>query len=694
MRHLLRHLEFVRGPRRGLAKRRLPIFVLAGLVALICVPPALGQMTAAQRLAIPGKPAMGGIPDVSGSHIVRAASTGASTPAAVDLSQYNPPVGNQGPVNSCSAWATMYYLRGWYAKRDGYYPGGPDALGGFAPMFSYSQYSQPASLGFNHGMTMQGSLDILMHQGVDTRVDYWQGDINQIDPPTSNELANAGNYRIASYAIAVNNGGTSMEDSIKQTLASGNPVAIGLNIYSNDVFSNVGPSTNYVVYPPPAGSTVVNFHDVFAYKYDQNGLWIENQWGTGWGKHGFAELSWAFVNQAVLEAASILPFTPPQSAPQPVGSLVATPDGSLYRVTTAGPSHLGGYAAAGWATEYGYTEDEGLPSNPSEYDCTPTACTAADDDPVDPIITSVRSLAAYTGPPGSRYCASEGDSCTPPEGVGDVAYGANGSFHYKYGIATVGCNNATFGDPLYGVPKACFTVAGPVGYGYCASEGQACGPQWPTDVAYGANGHFVYQSGMVGVFSCTNAFFGVDPIFGVHKACFTDFAPLGYHACASEGQACLLVIPRDVAYGANGRYVYRYGIVGLVSCTNAFFGVDPAPYVHKGCFTISSPPGFTYCTTEGGGTCTAQGKLMAYGADGRFDYRYLGPDSMGCSNSAFGSDPAPYIHKACFVYTGISFAQRKPALRQLEQTLGRASPLSRGQWVGKPNTSNERGVGG
>ena len=106
---------------------------------------------------VPRGRGMGGIRDHLGGHVVRATISRASVPSAVDLSAYNPPVANQGPVNSCSAWATMYYLRGWHAKRDGYYPGGPDSLGGFAPLFSYSQYSQKSSLGFNHGMSMDAN---------------------------------------------------------------------------------------------------------------------------------------------------------------------------------------------------------------------------------------------------------------------------------------------------------------------------------------------------------------------------------------------------------------------------------------------------------------------------------------------------------------------------------------------------------
>lgn len=315
-------------------------------------------------------------------------------PAEVNLSGYNPPVAFQGPVNSCAAWAAMYYLRGWYAKRDGYYPGGPDSLGGFAPLFAYSQWSQQGSQGFNHGFNVEAAAKVMKAEGVDTRVDYWQGDFNQIDPPTAVEKANAANYKIASYALEPNRGGASMQEWLERTLRGGNPAAVGLNIYATDTFSSVSAATNYVVYPPPAGSPVVNSHYVFAYGYDQTGLLIENQWGTGWANHGYAKLSWAFVNQAVQAALSIVPITPPASETQ-LGTLVSTPTGSLYRITANGPEALSGYAAAGWGTEYSFTEDEAVPriSNGFEYDCTAlTGCSAGDDDPSDPVIKSVQIL--------------------------------------------------------------------------------------------------------------------------------------------------------------------------------------------------------------------------------------------------------------------------------------------------------------
>jgi hypothetical protein len=63
---------------------------------------------------------------------------------------------------------------------------------------------------------------------------------------------------------------------------------------------------------------------VFAVKYDANGLWIENSWGTSWGLNGYGELSWSFVNRYVSEAVSIDALLPGDTVPNVVGQLART----------------------------------------------------------------------------------------------------------------------------------------------------------------------------------------------------------------------------------------------------------------------------------------------------------------------------------------------------------------------------------
>src|SRR3989442_1386843 len=108
------------------------------------IPPIFALHSPRPPLARPGSsPALSQSPGPPRPpHPLSAASHAATSPppASVDLSQSNPPVGDPGSVASCASWATGYYLRGWYARRDGYYPaGGPGGTGSFAPMYLYSQ---------------------------------------------------------------------------------------------------------------------------------------------------------------------------------------------------------------------------------------------------------------------------------------------------------------------------------------------------------------------------------------------------------------------------------------------------------------------------------------------------------------------------------------------------------------------------
>lgn len=263
---------------------------------------------------------------VSGSSPVTVTGT---LPPAVDLSADSPPVANQGDVNSCVSWVTGYYLRGWYARRDGYYPsGGPDGAGGFAPMYLFSQ----ATKGHDAGTTFNSNLDLMVSQGIDTRADYTQGDTDYATQPTAAEQAGAAAYKIAGYTTLFvgPNQGPSAQQAIEASLSGGNPVALGLPVYDN--FWNAD-ATHYYIDVSNLGTDHGN-HAVFASKYDANGLWVENQWGTGWGLNGWVELSWAFVNQYVWQAVSIQPAAPPAGNVLPA---MSTPAPSTATSTSVPP---------------------------------------------------------------------------------------------------------------------------------------------------------------------------------------------------------------------------------------------------------------------------------------------------------------------------------------------------------------------
>jgi hypothetical protein len=161
----------------------------------------------------------------------------------------------------------------------------------------------------------------------------------------------------------------------------------------------------------------------------------------------------------------------------------------------------------------------------------------------------------------------------------NIAYGANGVFNFRQLSGTFTCNNATFGDPIPGTPKACYRALGL--YDQVASEGQTFLASATQPVAYGANGRFVYQI-LSGSVSCNNTTFG-DPAPGVPKVCYA----FGQPRQADEGQVVLFQgIDAAVFYfgtGLDGNFLAKVEHGGF-SCSNSEFGGDPHFGIVKHCY--------------------------------------------------------------------------------------------------------------
>jgi hypothetical protein len=225
-------------------------------------------------------------------------------PASVDLRQWAAPVGDQGMTNGCVAWTIAHSMMGWYARRLNM------AQTSFAPMYMYSQiniYSMyPAQRGScpeaDCGARVVDGFNLAYTQGVDTKADYFQGNSNWQTPPTAAQRANAANYRFGDrlpqplFASPSGNTGSSGIMAIQNALANAQPVFIGLRVRPG--FAYLTPN----VIDTDTRGTSMGGHAVLAVGYDQNGLLIENSWGTSWGTAGFGHIAWAVVGQDVLEA--------------------------------------------------------------------------------------------------------------------------------------------------------------------------------------------------------------------------------------------------------------------------------------------------------------------------------------------------------------------------------------------------------
>ena len=178
------------------------------------------------------------------------------------------PVGNQGNVGSCAAWATVYAAMGYYLNLQGI-PGGP-----LAPMYTYAQLSE----GVDEGSYPADNLEIAQTQGVDSRVHYGR-DYDFTTQPSPSEVANAAHWRVSDFEdLDVWQSQPTNQPELKAALADGRPVVISFPVYSD--FDAVR-TANDGLYTH-TGGTFRGYHAVAALGYDASGLRIQNSWGTSW----------------------------------------------------------------------------------------------------------------------------------------------------------------------------------------------------------------------------------------------------------------------------------------------------------------------------------------------------------------------------------------------------------------------------
>ncbi len=259
------------------------------------------------------------------------ASAFAVPPESVDLRPYAPAVGDQGQISSCVAWSIAHSVMGYLANRAGS-RGAP-----YAPLYLYMR--AVGSGAPSNGLVPEYALAEAASNGVDTEADYFQGSYGWQTPPTKTEIANAANYRISGWnrLWLGDHQGNSAQLAVEQALAAGNPVLIGMPVYLDFEYLN-----SSALYNTLSGRSLGG-HMVTIFAYDAQGVWIRNQWGTNWGSHGDAHLSWAFVNTLVMAAYTVSGLnapTEPKIAP-PAGlalspATASTAGGTEVTITGTG----------------------------------------------------------------------------------------------------------------------------------------------------------------------------------------------------------------------------------------------------------------------------------------------------------------------------------------------------------------------
>jgi len=204
-------------------------------------------------------------------------------------------------------------------------------------------------------------------------------------------------------------------------------------------------------------------------------------------------------------------------------------------------------------------------------DCTTSTCGAG-------IVDAGAAVTGLSSPGnGSSWTtiASEGQNFTV-SGTQTVRYGTGSSWITRVVTGSGTCSNEWFGsDPAYGIVKQC-QVAGAASPGWTkiADENQNFTVSGTQTVRYGSGSSWLQRS-VTGGGTCSNAWFGSDPLFGVVKEC--DVASGGattWTTIAVENQDFVVNGTQTVRYGAGSSWVTRT-VTGGGTCSNAWFGTDP-----------------------------------------------------------------------------------------------------------------------
>jgi hypothetical protein len=243
-------------------------------------------------------------------------SGGAALPKSVNNAAACPPVGNQGNLGSCTAWATAYGLASYVnGKTNSISP--TAANNQASPSDMYAKLLSEAGSNCGSGTVIQRAMNILVKRGVGS---------NAALPYSASTCAtpsSASTFRIKSFQAI------KASDSImlKRELASGKVLAFGARV-TEDIYS-IKSNTYF------ATGANIGGHAMLLVGYDDNrNAWrVMNSWGPNWGDGGFFWFDYSAFTAITVEACSPFfdtgPVRPTSTAPATIVTS-ATAGSSIY----------------------------------------------------------------------------------------------------------------------------------------------------------------------------------------------------------------------------------------------------------------------------------------------------------------------------------------------------------------------------
>lgn len=230
----------------------------------------------------------------------------------LEYSPFMPPVGNQLSLGSCVAWGSIANWR--FALRKS---GLVDFDGSELFEYANARILGGFPLTQDTGAYIRDGIKALFQSGNAPEND-WPYDVTRFNiSPPQQAYQNAQQHQAVRYISVPNN-----DDAIDSVLEAGFPVVFGIPLYQNWPMGN-----GVFTIPEPMGQ-IIGGHCMNFVGYDRTRQKrkIRNQWGTAWGRGGYAEVSYNYSHQAqdlwYIETVEGDPNVPPPPPPPPPTKVV------------------------------------------------------------------------------------------------------------------------------------------------------------------------------------------------------------------------------------------------------------------------------------------------------------------------------------------------------------------------------------
>ncbi|MEB8328309.1 C1 family peptidase [Flavobacteriaceae bacterium KMM 6897] len=234
----------------------------------------------------------------------------AEFPKSVDLTEYLPPVGEQGTQSSCVAWAIAYGAQAYYAKKSKdewiftNQSGQLNYESLFSPSFIYNQINK----GVDYGSNYIDALNLLKEQGVCTWSLMPYSETDYTSKPLQSAKQQALHFRIERYFRLGEK--QDLFSDIKEQLANSHPVIASaisdLNYLELGYYSN--PNILYEWrtigrYDPKMGHAIL----IIGYDDNRQAFKFLNSYGKRWGNDGYGWISYSIFNGVIKQAFTMKP---------------------------------------------------------------------------------------------------------------------------------------------------------------------------------------------------------------------------------------------------------------------------------------------------------------------------------------------------------------------------------------------------